>query len=333
MTPEQPLALAGEFPPAQFDEWRQGVDRVLAKGKSDLGPEELAKRFNRELVTQLYDGIAVSPLYTSADIGDDEMPGEMPGFAPFVRSGSLLGGMREGWDVRQPVDLDPSDPAVANLAILENLERGATSVLLRAPLGAAGAVHVDASILKAALEGVYLDLISVALDASLGLGAVHSLLELWASGSYTGADVAGVLGLDPIGEYAATGGASDLEGDTAAALEVAGRCAAEFPKVRSIVVDATRYHEAGCSDSEELACAIATGVAYLRFLTDARHECGVGVRADRVSLRRHGRPVLDRRQAAGRPPAVVPGGRGVRERRRRCPASARGDLPGHAQPL
>jgi methylmalonyl-CoA mutase len=31
----------------------------------------------------------------------------------------------------------------------------------------------------------------------------------------------------------------------------------------------TRYHEAGCSDSEELGFALATGVAYLRELTDA----------------------------------------------------------------
>jgi methylmalonyl-CoA mutase len=34
-----------------------------------------------------------------------------------------------------------------------------------------------------------------------------------------------------------------------------------------MVVDATRYHDAGASDAEELACSIATGVAYLRLLT------------------------------------------------------------------
>jgi methylmalonyl-CoA mutase len=36
-----------------------------------------------------------------------------------------------------------------------------------------------------------------------------------------------------------------------------------------MVVDALPYHEAGGSDAEELACAIATGVAYLRALTAA----------------------------------------------------------------
>jgi methylmalonyl-CoA mutase len=36
-----------------------------------------------------------------------------------------------------------------------------------------------------------------------------------------------------------------------------------------MVVDALPYHEAGASDAQELGCAIATGVTYLRALTDA----------------------------------------------------------------
>ena len=38
-------------------------------------------------------------------------------------------------------------------------------------------------------------------------------------------------------------------------------------------MDATPYHDAGGSDAEELAASLATGVAYLRALTDA----GLGV--------------------------------------------------------
>jgi len=39
--------------------------------------------------------------------------------------------------------------------------------------------------------------------------------------------------------------------------------------VRGMVVDALPYHQAGGSDAEELGCAWATGVAYLRALTEA----------------------------------------------------------------
>ena len=46
-------------------------------------------------------------------------------------------------------------------------------------------------------------------------------------------------------------------------------CADRYPHVRSVVVDALRYHEAGAADAEEVACATATGVAYLRLLTEA----------------------------------------------------------------
>jgi methylmalonyl-CoA mutase len=53
-----------------------------------------------------------------------------------------------------------------------------------------------------------------------------------------------------------------------------------FPSLRAIVVDALPYHEAGGSDAQELGCAVATGVAYLRALTGA----GVSVDAALAQL-------------------------------------------------
>ncbi len=44
--------------------------------------------------------------------------------------------------------------------------------------------------------------------------------------------------------------------------------AARYPRLRTIVADALPYHEAGASDGQELGCALATGVAYLRALTE-----------------------------------------------------------------
>ena len=46
----------------------------------------------------------------------------------------------------------------------------------------------------------------------------------------------------------------------------------EFPRARAVVVDAGVYDNAGASDSDELAFAIATGVEYLR----AMEAAGIG---------------------------------------------------------
>ena len=49
----------------------------------------------------------------------------------------------------------------------------------------------------------------------------------------------------------------------------ARRCAAGFPGIRAIVVDALPYHEAGGTDAEELGCALAVGLEYLRAMRAA----------------------------------------------------------------
>ena len=72
----------------------------------------------------------------------------------------------------------------------------------------------------------------------------------------------GNLGADPIGAAS----------DVAEAVDLALGVAKDFPMLRTITVDALRYHEAGGSDAQELGCALAAGVAYLRALVDAGLE-------------------------------------------------------------
>jgi methylmalonyl-CoA mutase len=80
----------------------------------------------------------------------------------------------------------------------------------------------------------------------------------------TADEIAGTLGLDPIGVRARTGAPADL----APLLELAEQSRA-YPKLTPITVDAVAYHEAGGNDSQELAVAAAVAVAYVRALTDA----------------------------------------------------------------
>lgn len=260
--PEAHLDLAGEFPAASRDQWRSMVAAVLAKsGRSD-DPEGALTHLN-------YDGLPIAPLYTAADLPDGaglDAAGR-PGEPPFVR-GATAG--RSGWDVRQRV-VEP-DPAAANRAVLAELAGGASSVWLRV---GSGGVPVES--LARALDGVRLELAPVALDPATADDtepAAAALLDLVRARQLD--DIAGTLGADPIGQ--AAGQPPDL-----ATLARLAELAADLPRLLLGTVDASRYAEAGGSDSDELAIGTATGVAYLRVLTEA--GLGVEQALDRLEFR------------------------------------------------
>jgi methylmalonyl-CoA mutase len=119
--------------------------------------------------------------------------------------------------------------------------------------------------LAPALEGVYLDLAPVALDAGAQTAeAATALLQLAAERRVPPAELAGTLGADPIGLRARTGDAADL--GLLGALAAQTRA---HPDLRVATVDATVYAEAGAGDAVELAIATSVGVAYLRALAAA----------------------------------------------------------------
>ncbi|MER5970609.1 methylmalonyl-CoA mutase subunit beta [Streptomyces sp. NPDC002055] len=255
--PDDGLSLAAEFPDATREQWHRLVEGVLRKsGTTDVS----GTAAEDTLATELQDGLATRPLYTAEDGADD--PG-FPGFPPFVRGGRPEGTSVSGWDVRQR-HAQP-DPKRSNEALLADLENGVTSVWLA--VGEAG-IPVDG--LSQALEGVYLDLAPVVLDAGAEFApAAEELFRILAERGVPAGAALGGLGADPLGLVARTGSDTGLAGRVAAAADLAARCHRDHPGIRALAVDALPYHEAGGSAAEELGCALATGVAYLRDLTAA----------------------------------------------------------------
>ncbi|MEU9323029.1 methylmalonyl-CoA mutase family protein [Streptomyces canus] len=246
--PDDGLSLAAEFPDANLEQWHGLVAGVLRKS----GKEVSGTAAEDALSTALEDGLRTRPLYTAHDAAPD--PG-FPGFAPFVRGARAEGNTTGGWDVRQR-------HAVAdNTAVLTDLENGVTSLWLVAGEGGIPVVS-----LGKVLDGVYLDLAPVSLDAgSQFASAAQELLRLYDERGIDGKAARGSLGADPLGHEARTGEASDF----APVVPLARRCAEEYPGLRALTVDALPYHEAGGSAAQELGASIATGVAYLRELTEA----------------------------------------------------------------
>ncbi|MFE0511162.1 methylmalonyl-CoA mutase family protein [Streptomyces sp. NPDC058964] len=246
--PDDGLSLAAEFPDATHEQWQRLVEGVLRKS----GKEVSGDAAEDALSTTLEDGLRTRPLYTARDTAPD--PG-LPGFAPFVRGGRSEGNTAGGWDVRQ------RHAAVEDGAILTDLENGVTSLWLLVGRGG-----IPVSGLARVLDGVYLDLAPVVLDAGRDVeAAAAELLRLYEERGVDPKAVRGNLGADPLGHEARTGTAQDF----APVAALAARCAETCPGLRTLTVDALPYHEAGGSAAQELGASLATGVAYLRELTEA----------------------------------------------------------------
>lgn len=243
------LRRSGRLPPAEED-------------ASELpAPEVLLSRTTP-------DGLPVPVLGTArtaaaAGLAD---PGP-PGLPPFLRGArpvpvdpsDLADEDRPGgWDVRQRVS--GSDPRAVAEAALTDLENGTTSLWL--DVGGHGGVRL--ADLPVALADVDLGAAPVVLRPHVGcdpVAAAEALLALVPRG--TGA-VAG-LGGDPLARAARTGGPA-----TSGVLVALARLARDHGLgPGALVVDALPYHQAGGTDGQVLACALAAGVQQLRWLLDA----------------------------------------------------------------
>ncbi|WP_405818450.1 methylmalonyl-CoA mutase family protein [Streptomyces sp. NBC_00838] len=254
LLPDSGLSLAAEFPEPTHDQWQGLVEGVLRKSGRDVS----GTAAEDALSTALEDGLTTRPLYTAAD---DPGDGGLPGFAPFTRGGTPGGPAPGGWDVRQRHAR--TDPARTNEAVLADLANGTTSLWL-----AVGRSGVPVTGLADAVDGVYLDLAPVALDAGDEFPeAAAELLRLYDERGVPRGEARGTLGADPVGLLARTG--HEAPGLTDAAAELAGLCHREYPGLCALVVDALPYHEAGGSAAQELGCSLAAGVAALRDLDAA----------------------------------------------------------------
>ncbi len=232
--------------------WSDAVGDVLAKSRRcERG--DLPADPERLLESPTYEGFPIRALYTAFDALPEQ---PLPGDWPFVRGGDRDRDVLAGWKVAEEFP-SPGSPHVAapevNASVLDALVDGVSAVVLRV-----GPEGIPATEIPRVLEGVYLELAPVQLDAGADLrAAADALLGLAAGGDQK---LAIDLGADPL---SAAGGAS-LEDAMAVARVAAGR-----PGVRTITVDGPAFHNRGASASWELAGVLAAGVDYLRLLTES----------------------------------------------------------------
>jgi len=232
--------LAADFAPATQDDWRKLVDGVL-KG----APFE-------KLVSKTYDGIRIDPIYSRA------------------RDAAPIAGRAAAapWQIMQRID--HPDAAQANAQALHDLENGATGLTLVFS-GANGAhgfgLDPSPEAIEKILDGVFLDA-GIALELQIGpqsrMAAIH-VAELVKRKGFSPASCDIRFGLDPLGAGAVWGSSPYTWAEIVPAVTgaVQGLAALGF-KSPIAAADGRVAHDAGGSEVQELAFALAAGVAYLR---------------------------------------------------------------------
>jgi methylmalonyl-CoA mutase len=237
------LTLGAEFPAATREKWLKLADGVL-KGAP----------FDKKLVSRTYDGLRIEPLYERA-AGTTPVAGRAPGTA---------------WALLQRVD--HPDPAAANAQALEDLENGANGLtLVFAGSVSANGYGLDPSpaTLTRALESVRLDT-GITIDFNLSpptRDAVRHFAGLVKGQGLSPASVNMRASINPIGGFAASG--TSPRPWTALAQGFAGmvrELAEQGFGGPFAVADGRIIHNAGGSEAQELAFAIASAVEYLRAL-------------------------------------------------------------------
>ena len=238
--PKAPISAA-DFPAATEAAWRKLVDAALKGGS-----------FER-LKSRTYDGLTIEPLYSSA------------------REASRVAGRAGGaaWTVMQRVD--HPDPAAANVQAREDLEGGAIGlVLVFAGSVSANGFGLEANSTALARVCGGIDPRGIVLDLNLSpptRGMAREVATLIKNRGIVPGAVDLRFSINPIGGFAAAGrsarGWQELAASLAATIAALTNDGFRGPFA---VADGRVIHNAGGSEAQELAFALASAVAYLRAL-------------------------------------------------------------------
>ena len=272
-----------EFLPVTYEEWRKEAE-VTLKGAA----------FEKRLRTRTYEGITLEPLYTEENTADFLQKTTLPGEVDFLRGTDPLGYIEESWSVAQGVE--KALPEEANAVLRQELKDGTTAVSLVLDSGTLRCRDAETDGRRGVSLSTLKDVKTVFEGIDAGKREFHifagpsaaPLLGLFAAGveaegeNASLAGVKGCIGADPLGMLARDGRLPCSLGGLYDELARTAQWAKEFaPSLKTVLVSGDVYHDGGASAVQELACAMSTGVAYLRALL----ERGVDIESAAAQMR------------------------------------------------
>ena len=267
--PELNENLFEDFTPVSYDEWKTAAEKAL-KGAP----------FDSKMLTKTYEDITLKPIYRQEELGEGVFADSMPGSVPFVRASKVDGYIEKPWLISQ--ECNQATTKAVNEILKKELGRGLQTIHLHLDIATqlgldpntakpeqVGESGVSISILKD-IEELFadLDFSSIPLRAHAGIAALPLLSligAIYKKQKIDSKNMEGCLGADPLGMLAQSGsldeGLSSLYDQMAATVAWADKNA---PKMRTILIDVSCYHNAGANAVQELAFAIATAVEYVK---------------------------------------------------------------------
>jgi len=186
------------------------------------------------------DGLAIPPLFLAAD-------------APQPLSDAFSSAASRGWEIVQYIE-PQTDAAALNCAILEELEGGASGIILTA--------DQDPSLLAKAMDGVYLNAIRLAADAPLDPRSLANVIvDLWQKAGVTAAEAKASLGIDAFADQA---GDAEEASDLAQVLAALMPLRADWPGLRLVTIGGGKWHRLGLTPAEQIAVSLAELIAVMR---------------------------------------------------------------------
>ena len=246
-----------------------------------LASSELKGASPDSLVTDTPEGIAIKPLYTSADLEGLEAVGSMPGFPPYLRGPRATMYAHRPWTIRQYAGFSTAEES--NAFYRANLAAGQAGLSVAFDLathrgydsdhprvvgdvGKAGVAIDSVEDMKILFDGIPLDKMSVSMTMN---GAVLPIL----AGYIVAAEeqgvkpeqLSGTIQNDILKEFMVRNTyiypPSPRCGSSPTSSSITAK---HMPKFNSISISGYHMQEAGATAVQELAFTLADGIEYVR---------------------------------------------------------------------
>lgn len=267
------LDILKDFPKQDHAQWLTTVEKDL-KGKP----------FEKTLVKKTYEGIDIQPMYFDEDLDNLAYVDSLPGQAPYLRGITAAGAVRESWGIAQEITL--ADPAECNQALQLDLSRGQNSINVVFDQATRAGLDPDQATAElVGKDGLSLTSLADAEAAFAGLDLSQRPCR-FVCGSDAVAQTALVVGwlekhqqeskklrgsicADPLAVLAETGSLSySLDTAYDRMAQLCSWAKEDAPGLRTVAVKVSGYQNSGASAAQEIAFALAAGVAHIRALRE-----------------------------------------------------------------
>ncbi|WP_309382808.1 methylmalonyl-CoA mutase family protein [Cerasicoccus frondis] len=283
-------SLLAEFNTPSYEEWKEAAVQLL-KGAP----------FDKKMLTPTPEGITLQPIYRREDLKAAPAAATLPGFDEFTRGARPDGYRVEPWEIAQ--ELPYGEPAEFNQIALGDLYRGQNALNVAFDIATLKGLDPDsakdgevcacglsiASLrdFKRAFKDILPTAISIYFQAGCAGAPIQALFKAWLAEQKEVdlKDVKGGLGLDPLSVLASAGALpTSIDQLYDEMLCVAKSNAEEMPNFTAIGVSGLPYHCAGASATQELGAVLATGLEYLRVLTERGMDVSAAAKQIRFTV-------------------------------------------------